>query len=236
VIDVLTVAALALAWFIYRLERHSGWRAEVDAAYGSLQAVHHGMVEGVTESQPDGWGQLYFLNEYTPAAAQARAAQTYHAMMGGGFDEVFVVPTEPLAKLATATPNEGFISNATIAAANFALWRVHVFNQLVQQLTDFNTAHAAEVESATGARRKELANAAAALSRQLHGDGIGRSWTLPDGSPGWYKALVDAIDKNMNALDTERRQHAVHWLLEWHIVVDCVALGALIGALVGAAG
>jgi hypothetical protein len=57
--------------------------------------------------------------------------------MEGGVDQVFVVPTEPLAKLATTAPQNGLIDVATVAVANFALWRVHVFNQLVRQLTDF---------------------------------------------------------------------------------------------------
>jgi hypothetical protein len=49
--------------------------------------------------------------------------------------------------LATASPREGLIDYTTVAVANFALWRLHTFNQLVQQLTDFNTAHMVEITS-----------------------------------------------------------------------------------------
>jgi hypothetical protein len=237
VIDVLAVAALVLAWFIFRLERHSRWRATIEAAYGSLRAVQHGIVEGPTSVRP-GYlsvlpGHLYFLNGYTQAAAQARANQTHAAVTAGGLDQVFVAPTEALAKLATSAPHEGLVSYKTIAVANFALWKVHVFNQLVQQLTDFNTAHAAELEGASPARLKEIANAAASLSRQLHGIGIGESWNLSTGERGWYGALVDAIDENMKALETERQLHLVHWVTEWPVVVDCAVVGALVGAIVG---
>ena len=59
---------------------------------------------------------------------------------------MFVAPTETLASLASAMPQRDLIDYETVAAASFALWRVHVFNQLVGQLSDFNTAHSAELD------------------------------------------------------------------------------------------
>jgi hypothetical protein len=108
-----------------------------DAAYGTLRAVHYGMVQGLTPGQAIGWGQVYFANDYSHVQALERARETWDVVMEGGVDQVFVVPTEPLAKLATSAPQDGLIDVATVAVANFALWRVHVFNQLVRQLTDF---------------------------------------------------------------------------------------------------
>jgi hypothetical protein len=176
VIEVVTVAALVLAWFTFRYERHGRWRAAIDAAYGSLRAVHHGMVQGLTPGQATGWGQLYFFNGYTDVDAQARAQKTYALVIDRGIDQVFVVPTEPLAKLATATPQDGLLTYTTIAVANFALWKAHVFNQLVRQLTEFNAAHAAEIPSADDARREDLAKAAYSISWAVHRHGIGESW------------------------------------------------------------
>jgi hypothetical protein len=60
-------------------------------------------------------------------------------------DQVFVVPTEPLARLATTPPSPGLISQDTVAAANTALWRLHVFNQLVGLQTAFNAGCVGEV-------------------------------------------------------------------------------------------
>lgn len=71
-ISIITAAAFALAWFGFRYERHRRWRADVDAAYGTLRAVHHGMVQGLTPGQAVGWGQIYFSNIYTEEVAQNR--------------------------------------------------------------------------------------------------------------------------------------------------------------------
>jgi hypothetical protein len=124
-------------------------------------------------------------------------------------DQVFVVPAEPLAKLATTAPHDGVIARTTVAAANFALWRVHVFNQLAGQLTDFNARHVVEITSKVTSqmRRDELANAAAGLSEVVHGYGIGPAWSLPDGKRGWYGALVDQIDQNMRDLQSPAPTH-----------------------------
>lgn len=235
-IEVVTVGALVLAWFTFRYDRHRRWRAAIDAAYGSLRAVHHGMVQGLTADQAVGWGQLYFLNGYTEEAAQERARETYRAVRARVIDEVFVVPTEPLAKLATATPRDDLLAYKAIAAANFALWRVHVFNQLVLQLADFNTVHLAEIasEDTDDRRRENLAEAAAGLSWFVHWQGIGLSWAQEDGSRGWYGALVDAIGENMRDLHAERSRHRRHWFLQLVIVVDALAVGILVGAIVAA--
>jgi hypothetical protein len=34
------------------------------AAHGTLRAVHHGIVQGLTPGQPMGWGQGYFMRDY----------------------------------------------------------------------------------------------------------------------------------------------------------------------------
>jgi hypothetical protein len=56
-----------------------------------------------------------------------------------------------------------------------------------------------------------------------------------DGTRGWYGALVDAIGSNMQELDAQRRAHVRHWLHEWPVVVDVVAIAALVAAIAKAA-
>src|SRR5262249_40499126 len=158
VVDLLAVAAIALGWFTFRYERHQRWLSGIDAALGSLEAVHQGMIEGIPPGNNTGWGQLYFRNGYTEKRAMERAAETRAIVMDRGIDEVFVVPTEPLATLATSSPRKGLIAQETIAIANFVLWRLRVFNQLVLQLTDFNTRHFAELRSANPKRLTEIAD------------------------------------------------------------------------------
>ena len=92
----------------------------------------------------------------------------------GGFDLVFVVPTEPLEHLARAAPQTGFISVETVSAANVALWRLQVFNQLVGQQTLFNALNAAEItnRSLDPERKAALAEAARGMSFTVHRHGI----------------------------------------------------------------
>lgn len=235
-IEIFTAAAVVLAWFVFRYDRHGRRRDAIEAAHGLLRAVHHGMVQGLTPGQTVGWGQLYFVHEYTEQTATARAGLTRNAVMQRSIDQVFVVPTEPLAKLATSTPQEGLIDSTTVAVANFALWRVRVFNQLVWQLTDFNTRHAVEIlsEATDDARRTELAAAAGSLSTLVHKDGIGRAWSqLPGGGRGWYGALVEAIGANMTALLVKRGSPRWQQVLEWpYSAGDLLVLGGFAAVIV----
>lgn len=234
-IEVFTAAAVLLAWVVFRHDRHGKRRDAIEAAYGTLSAVHYGMVQGLTPGQAVGWGQIYFFNGYTPESAQARATQTYGRVMASDLDQIFVVPAEPLAKLATTTPHEGLIERKTVAVANFALWRVHVFNQLVGLLTDFNSAHADEILSTSTeeSRREELASAAASLSKMLHQDGIGWSWAaLPEGGRGWYGALVGGLGENMRKLEVEREAALWRRLIEWpYSAIDVLVVGGFVAVV-----
>jgi hypothetical protein len=96
VIEIITAAGFALAWFAFRYDRHRRWRGELDAARGMLRAVHHGMVQGLTAGQAVGWGQIYFSQIYTDELAQERARETYDKTLLRTLDYVLVVPTEPL--------------------------------------------------------------------------------------------------------------------------------------------
>lgn len=148
------------------------------------------------------------------------------------------MPTEPLARLATSSPQEGLIDAITVAVANFALWKVHVFNQLVRQLTDFNAAHVVEITSqATDpARREDLAAAAMSLSQAVHRYGIGWAWSRrPDGGRGWYGAFVEALSANMRDLSTVRDEHRWRWLRlrEWpYSAIDVLVVAGLVAAVI----
>jgi hypothetical protein len=231
-IEIITAAGFALAWIAFRYERHRRWRDDLDAAYGILSAVHYGMVTGLTPGQAVGWGQIYFSTTYTEEVAKQRARNTRDLVNMRGIDQVLVVPTEPLALLATTSPQPGLVESETVATANFALWRVHAFNQLVRQMTDFNSQHAVEITSADTdlQRREEIAAAAMSLSLFVHLDGIGQAWArFPDGSVGWYRALVEAVAKNLGDLYVLRGTVRWHWLHEWqYTVIDVlVTLGVL---------
>lgn len=231
-IEVITAAGFALAWAAFRYDRHVRWRAAVDAAHGTLSAVYRGIVEGVVSGDMSAWGQHYFHTIYTDEVAKERARRTYELLMIRGIDQVLVVPTEPLAMLATVAPHPGLIEAPTVAVANTALWRVGVFNQLVQQLTDFNAAHAVEITSKATEweRREDIAAAAMSLSYFVHRDGIGEAGAAhPDGSVGWYRALVGGLMVNMKSLENLQRHARWRWLREWpYPLLDLFALVGLV--------
>jgi hypothetical protein len=226
---VLAVLGLTLAWTTFRIGHDASTRRETAAARGLLTAVRAGIVE---HDGGKSWGEAYLSTRYTDADAAARAMLASEGVARGTFDQVFVVPTEPLELLARAAPAEGFISVDTVAAANIALWRLHVFNQLVGQQTLFNALHVDEiVDSGTPRERKAaLADAARAISFSVHRHGIG----MANAERGWYRKLKDGLQRDIDAL---LRREAEPW---WrralseppYAVVDVVAWGGLLTALV----
>ena len=67
------------------------------------------------------------------------------------------------------------------------------FNQLVQQQTDFNLLHAAELPTLQGDQLEHLAAAAMRISEHIHG-------AIDDAD--WYHSLKTAIDHNIAELNT----------------------------------
>jgi hypothetical protein len=78
---------VALAWFVFRYDRHGKQRDAIEAAHGLLRAVWHGMVQGLTPGQTMGWGQGYFTHDYRDADALERATQTHETVMERGMDQ-----------------------------------------------------------------------------------------------------------------------------------------------------
>jgi hypothetical protein len=211
VLDLLPALALALAWATFRVNRSSGQKTALSSAQALLRAVRDGMIQG--PSGGPGWGELYFSKVYTLEVHGERTEETRQRIMSRHFDQVFVVPAEPLRLLATASPDP--ISPRTVAAANTALWRVEVFNQLVFAQTAFNAEIAAELTDrcTTESGREDLAEAAALLSGMVHGDGIGGA----NAPGGWYRELKDAVESNINEL--EQRISLVRRYLDERILI-----------------
>jgi hypothetical protein len=155
------------------------------------------------------WGDKYFGCPYSDSDVAAHARVAYVAISERRYSQVFVVPTEPLATLLGSAAAGRWISEQTVEAANVALWRIGVFNQLVDQQTDFNSRHLAEFrdDKLSPPRREVLAKSAEALSRMLHGEGIGDA--------EWYQELkrqLAANIKSLDALGTRSRWKRLHRL------------------------
>jgi hypothetical protein len=228
---LLTALTLALAWFIYRLERATTRRREIASARSVLLAVKRGIVEGMPElgEYLRGWGEVYFSTIYDGRTAALRANETRKAVEARGWDQVFVVPTEPLELLATSAAAD-LISEETVFAANFALWRVGVFNQLVQKQTQFNARHAAEMvdPATTEGRLRALGVAASNITESIHFDGIGTA----SAEGGWYARLTAAVTRDVDRL-TQLLEGRSRWGYrgERHLAIgDVVALLLSIGA------
>ncbi len=205
VANVLTVAAISLAWLAFRLERQRVRARDIAEALGTLNAVWHGMVEprGLGFAFVPGWGNNYFAKDYEGELLVLREAETRRMIGERVPDQVFVVPTEPLARLASTSPSPGLITERTVSVANFALWKIGVFNQLAEKLTAWNVQHAAEIvdPETPPERRRVLEHAAARISHELHGYGVGGGWRKPTlGEQGWYRALVDSLLNNKHEL------------------------------------
>jgi hypothetical protein len=198
---VLAAVALVLTWSVFRLERFARQQSAISAARSVLQAVLSGMVAGFGE-QP-GWGEMYFGDPYTPVRLQQQASEAQRVVFHERrFAQVLEVPTQPVAAVATAAYPADLLLEQTRFAANTALWRLRVFNQLVGVQTSFNTRHAVEVANADTPpqRLHELAEASARIALMLHGDGIGHAGA----HDGWYGALKDSLQRNVRHLDDLR--------------------------------
>jgi hypothetical protein len=145
------------------------------------------------------WGDLHFGGTgYNEETARTRAQLDHDAVIHGSHSQNFRVPTEPITSLIEQSETGWLISGETIAAANVALWKVGIFNQLVQEQTDFNVLHLAEFSDMNidTSQRHQLAEAAWKLSMSIHQHGIGDA--------SWYRDLMGALDRNIETLEGRR--------------------------------
>jgi hypothetical protein len=129
--DLIAVAALALAWLTFRLDRAASDHGEARAATALLRGVREGFFRTV--------GDLYFSQVYTAAVAKQRARSA-----AGGLDHVFVLPTEPVAALIAdqRAVAAGLISPDTVVRGTVALWQISKINELVREQATFNAMYA----------------------------------------------------------------------------------------------
>ena len=155
------------------------------------------MLEAVRDGMLPFWGDAFFQNGYDVHGASVRAKDDFDHVMAGSFGQVFCVPVQPLTALIEQPGGLGLVRRGTIEAANVALYRMGVFNQFVQQQTEFNTRHLAEIkDNISDARRRVLAESARSLSTMLHLHGIGDA--------GWYQNLKLELEANINELRGKR--------------------------------
>jgi hypothetical protein len=216
----LALLGLFLAWGLYRLERSASRRRDIDAARGLLLGVKRGMVGG--------WGDAYFANAWTDERAEEAGAYHRDLALKRAYEQILVVPTEPLAALVANPASGGLISEDTVAAASRGLWHVEGFNQLVGQHTAMLSEYLIEIadEDTAEARLKAIAQALGVQARMLHRRGVGE----PDAKGGWYRQLRLSVDADLLRLGRMRRKG---WTSgEWWLAIgDVAALGAAIVAV-----
>jgi hypothetical protein len=227
------VIALALAWTTFRIERFTARQRQIDGAHALMTAVRQALVSRRQDGEAQlGWGQIYFSNIYVPGFKPLKeiGERAIHMARMGRFDQVLVVPTEPLEKLATTDTGGDLISAETVAAANHGLWRVHIFNQLVYQQTVFNAVTHSELRDAdtTEARKEAIAQSAKIISQMLHQYGIGDA----DAPGGWYDRLKTGLRDDVSRLEEMREKTVRRWRQGVLFAAVDVGMAILVGATI----
>jgi hypothetical protein len=180
-----------LAICVYRSQQVEVENLQIDETLGFLRGIWDGM-------RP--WGDLHFNQEYSHQQAVERAEKDRQSIREGVYQINYRVPTEPLENLIHYSASGVLLDRDVIIRANEALRRVGIFNQLVQQQTDFLAAHLPEVYDPTldPVKRNALADTAGAISQIIHEAAIG------DGA--WYRDLMEAIEHTITALASRKRE------------------------------
>lgn len=184
--NLLVLTGVAVAWSIYRRQRGDSRRQRKESTLAHLSGVKAALAD---------WHDNFFMTGYEGAAATARAQLDYNHVKAGGYIQNYRVPTEPVASLIRPAEELWPVEPTTIQAANVALSRMTVFNQLVQQQTDFNLRHSVELRRLTEDEREPIAQAAMRISSDLHGGAIGDST--------WYMNLKKSLEDNIGTLQGE---------------------------------
>jgi hypothetical protein len=192
--DLLIFVGFGLTFFIYRREQTASKRRDVASVLATLTAVRRGM---------EGWGNAYFSRGYDDLSAAVRAEEDFRAVKAGKFEQIFKVPVEPLMAVIQRTSEGWLIDTEMIEAANIALWKLTTFNQLVQQHTDFNALHAAEIcdTHLPAIRRDAIAAAAKEISTTVHRYGVDDA--------RWYHDLLCKLDINVEKLKLKQQSSAI---------------------------
>jgi len=184
--DVVVILSVLVAVAIYWRQRLGSTRRQRESTLAHLKGVKASM---------EAWADDYFGTGYEGDAAENRSEVDFNAVMQGGYSQNFCVPTEPVVSLIQPPGDAWPISSRTVEAASVALLRLTIFNQFVQQQTDFNLLHAAELKrpDLSDEAKMPIALASRRISKNIHASAIG------DGS--WYKDLIDALDANVQEIE-----------------------------------
>jgi len=197
------VAALAVAWLVYRIERTATRRRDIVSARALLGGLWRGMVDG--QAGVPGWGELYATSNHTSNLTSkvtedaAATSSTPEELLLRTCAQLLVVPTAPLGALISSPHAGDLISETTIYFANIGLWHLEVFNQLVVQRSQLLTQYQVRIsEKKLGERRRSLiartlGSQAAALQRRSV---VGSS---TDGE--WYRELKASVESDIARLD-----------------------------------
>jgi len=195
--DGLVVLGFGVVWLFYRKQKRDSKRQMQKAALDHLRGVKAAL---------DAWYDDFFSASYAGSVAGERAHGDYLKIMKFGvYVQNYRVPIEPVSSLIQPTGGTWSFSPETVRAANVALFRMTFFNQLVQQQTDFNRQHAADLRR-FNERRTPIAQAAERISEHIH--------AVIDNAK-WYKELDDALATNIQQLERMLNQpvRPRRWLL-----------------------
>jgi hypothetical protein len=242
---LLTAAAIALAWLLYRLERLHARHRDLDGALAVIRGVKRGMVERVGDDV--GWAEHFFTTIYTRASddpeVEWRVKDTYNSAYEGDPFQVFPVPPAPLEFLVSSAATVGFVSDDTVFSANHGLWRIAIFNEFVRIQADYNARFLAELQDPNlpEARRRAIADGAVWITRMLHAFGIDEASVDKPGRVGWYVRLKRALEADITRLTADRERgffdygDSRKWFLLGDLgmaaLVAAFALTVLIGAI-----
>jgi len=149
--DMLIFGGFAATICVYRSQQVQSENQLIDATLGVLHGIRDGM-------KP--WADNHFGGSgWDEVQAAARAEKDRQCVREGVYFLNYRVPTELIVNLLQHSGTRAALSSETITLAGEALRKVGIFNQIVQQQTDFLAAHLPEIYYPTlePARREALA-------------------------------------------------------------------------------
>jgi hypothetical protein len=187
--DLLVLVGIVVAWRIYRRQKREENKRRQESTLAHLWGVRAALKD---------WYDGFFTTKYQGADLLGRSQMDYDVVMEtGSYSQNFRVSTAAIANLIQPSGDLWPLREETVRAATIALQRMTVFNQLVQQQTDFNLQNAVAMRYGSIAKREPIAASARRISFDVHN-------AIDDAS--WYGALGRALV--LDIFDLERRLRA----------------------------
>jgi hypothetical protein len=232
--DAVVIVGVFVAYWIYHRQNLLADSQRRESTLAHLEGVRDALRE---------WHDNFFNTPYKGQAALDRAELDFNLVMKGNYMTNYRVATEPVVSLIQPPADLWPFSRETVRTANVALSRMTVFNQLVQQQTDFIALNTVELRALSKQEpetletllaalahppmpeddpRRPIAEAAKSISAQLHG-------IIDDAA--WYHGLRAALDENIDELTSRLARPA----FPWRRAVPYSLLGVLVVLTLGAA-